>query len=204
MLKSHFAYNTMPEIEAVMRLQAVKRWHMIETTRTQTLAEHTANVAILATTIARTAPVMFFQTATVALGALVHDLSEAFLGDIPTHTKRLMQDLSSIEASVLTQAHSQLILKGGSPESRLLKLCDIIDGIRFIRIHGVDVTAKHAQEGLEEQLAQRLGEVALDWPLEVFHHVVERLSFYGYEKTGAFPPARFSESYARELDADLA
>jgi hypothetical protein len=47
-------------IETVMRLHSVKRWHMIDTTRIQTLAEHSANVALLAFYIARTAPRMFF------------------------------------------------------------------------------------------------------------------------------------------------
>lgn len=47
-------------LESIMRIQAVKRWHMIDTTRTQNLAEHSANVAMLAMLIALSAPIEFF------------------------------------------------------------------------------------------------------------------------------------------------
>ncbi|CAB4120823.1 HD domain containing protein, partial [uncultured Caudovirales phage] len=85
-------------IEAVMRFHAVKRWHMIDTTRQQTLAEHSANVALLAYHIALHAPLMIFGGALAVSGmALLHDIDEVFTGDIPTHTKQHLIGLQELE-----------------------------------------------------------------------------------------------------------
>jgi len=201
---SHFAYSKFPDLEVVMRLQAVKRWHMIETTRVQTLAEHTANVSLLGVAIALTTPGMFFVTSSVALTALVHDASESLIGDIPTHTKRLLGPLAkSLEAEVLPETFSSLV-NPGERERDLIKLCDLIDGIRFIRIHGVDMTADHAQEGLEEQLLGLLDRVFLKWPLEVYQHVRERIVFYGYEESGIGSKGHRSKNSQTGVPPDLA
>lgn len=179
-----FAYNKLPETEAVMRLQAVKRWHMVETTRTQTLAEHSANVALLAWSIARTSPGGYLSSANVVIIALVHDLGEAFLGDIPTPSKlRLGRDLiNEAELATLPSLYS-LTLKAATPtELLLIKLCDLADGIRFIRVHKVDGVGKWAQAGLEEQFSLRKVQARTEWPKEVFEHVLERVTFYAYEE----------------------
>lgn len=181
---SHHAYNKFPEMETVMRLQAVKRWHMIETTRIQTLAEHTANVALLAWVIALTSPGAFFQASSAASIALVHDTPEAFTGDIPSHTKRSLPPrlLDELERAVTPAIFFIPSMGPTSREALLVKLCDLADGIRFIRLHGVDVTARHAQTGLEEQLAAKWSEIS-GWPEVVITHVTERVNFYAYEES---------------------
>lgn len=171
-------------METVMRLQAVKRWHMIETTRIQTLAEHTANVALLAWVIALTSPGGFFQASSAANIALVHDTPEAFTGDIPSHTKRSLPPrlLDELERAVTPKVFFIPLMEPSSREALLVKLCDLADGIRFIRLHGVDVTAKHAQAGLEEQLATQWM-LAIKWPRHIYDHVFERVMFYAYEQS---------------------
>lgn len=167
-----------------MRLQAVKRWHMIETTRIQTLAEHTANVALLAWVIALTSPGGFFQASSVVTGALVHDTPEAFTGDIPSHTKRSLphQSLEELEKTVTPRIFFTPSTELSSDESILIKLCDLADGIRFIRLYGIDGTARHAQEGLERQLNMKWLE-AEHWPTVIVNHVMDRIRFYAYEKS---------------------
>lgn len=168
-------------VETVMRLHAVKRWHMIDTTRQQTLAEHSANVALLAMMIARTAPIEYFDTwAVVAAAALVHDLEEAFTGDIPTHTKKHLQGLSGLEDSV---RHPAFNVGVNGNTKNLIKLCDLADGIRFVRLHGVDLTAEHAKEGLEDQLLERfyVAEHDLKWSEHLLQHVRNQVMFYAYE-----------------------
>lgn len=168
-------------IETVMRLHAVKRWHMIDTSKQQTLAEHSANVALLAMMIARTVPFNFFGNPfTIAAAALVHDLEEAFTGDIPTHTKRRLSGIDILEAEVL---HSAFQVNISDNHKALIKLCDLADGIRFIRLHGVDLTATHAQEGLEDQYLDRINEcmLQLKWPAEVMDYVTDQITFYAYE-----------------------
>ena len=184
MSSEHYAYGEeWAHVEAVMRLHAVKRWHMIDTTRTQTLAEHTANVALLTYVVALKAPGMFFGPAyTAAAIALLHDLGEVFVGDIPTHTKRHLSGVDELERATLPRdlrPAAQI-----APEIKnLIKFCDLADGIRFIRLHGVDVTSDHAKDGLENQydlLRQRAFE---DWPEEVAKHVITTTTFYAYERS---------------------
>lgn len=182
-MNEFYAYGAeRAEIEAVMRFHAVKRWHMIDTTRTQTLAEHSANVAVLAYHIAHTAPGMFFGPAeNVVAAALMHDMAEVFTGDFPSHSKKHLFGINDLEEKVLPPS----FVIPQSPETELMiKLCDLADGIRFIRLHGVDVTARHAKEGTEAQLTARKAEAwdnGQGWPLEVYRMVLSAIQFYAYE-----------------------
>lgn len=190
-------------------MSAVKRWHMIETTRIQTLAEHTANVGLLAWTIAHNSPGTFFQPLDVLLSAMVHDLAEVFLGDIPTHSKPLIgvPAIKAAESQVLPTIFRRQEAIKGSSESLLIKLCDLADGIRFIRLHGVDVTARHAQEGLEAQLANKFAEAGWEWPAPVFTHAFNLVVFYAYETadvTGNSPQAVGIPIVVRAVAEDVA
>jgi hypothetical protein len=170
-------------IESVMRLQAVKRWHMIDTTRTQNLAEHSANVAVLAAMIAFTAPSFWFDDhSAIAMAALVHDIAEAFTGDIPSHTKRYLSDVKELEQSVIHPVF-KLGITINDHSKALIKLCDLADGVRFIRLHGVDMTASHAQEGLEDQIITKFDQLTTGgWPSNIIDHVRQHVMFYAYER----------------------
>ena len=167
-------------LEAAMRLHAVKRWHMIDTTRQQTLAEHSANVALLAYYIAVTSPEMFFGPAQgISAYALVHDLAEVFTGDVPSHSKRYLTGVGELEERVLPRMFQ---IEHTRNTRLMVKLCDLADGIRFVRLCGVDGTARHAKEGLEKQLADRKQDaVAMEWPDHVLEHVWQAINFYAYE-----------------------
>lgn len=181
MSNEHFAYGPeWAEVEAVMRLHAVKRWHMIDTTRQQTLAEHSANVAALAYVIAMRAPGMFFGPAYHVAGrALLHDIDEVFVGDIPTHTKRHLQDIRKLERSITPEIFHPAAAEHNT--DILVKFCDLADGIRFIRLHGVDITSRHAKEGLERQYQEKV--TTTNWPPHVLDHVVKMTTFYAYEQS---------------------
>jgi hypothetical protein len=189
MLSEFLAYGQERHaLETVMRLHAVKRWHMIDTTRQQTLAEHSANVALLAMTIAKTAPVNTFDTHTVVgAAALVHDIPEAFTGDVPTHTKRHIDSLDDLEEIVTPK---ELSIPASPATIALIKLCDLADGIRFIRLHGVDLTARHAQEGLEEQYIKKINWAIkeFEWSDNIHFHIHDNLMFYAYEANGGKAP----------------
>jgi len=178
----HLAYG--PDrhaVETVMRIHSVKRWHMIDTTRQQTLAEHSANVALLAMTIAMNAPIgVFGDPFVVAAAALVHDIPEAFTGDIPTHTKKHLEGLDDLEKAVL---HDNFQIRTSANQSTLIKICDIADGIRFIRLHGVDLTARHAREGLEAQFEKRFEAVVGQWTEGTIKIVRNTATFYAYENS---------------------
>lgn len=178
---SHYAYGEQKaEIETVMRFGAVKRWHMIDTTRQQTLAEHSACVAAMAYGIACKTP-FFGPPEVVAARALFHDMAEVFTGDIPSHTKRHINGINTLEDMLLPPVWGTR----GSPEIDLLiKLCDISDGIRFIRLHGVDITAVHARDGLEAQFKTRKHEALIaEWPEDARKIAFSWTHFYAYEQS---------------------
>ncbi len=173
------AYDeSMSGLETVMRLHSVKRWHMIDTTRQQTLAEHSANVALLVFYIVKTSPTFFFDSPeSAAVSALVHDLAEAFTGDIPSHTKKYLSGVDELESRLLNPVFDT---ETSVDTQTLIKMCDLADGIRFIRLHGVDLTAVHAREGLEAQLRKKFNEC--EWPERVHQHVWDLIRFYAHEK----------------------
>jgi len=169
-------------LEAVMRFHAVKRWHMIDTTRAQTLAEHSANVALLAYYIAKTTPEMFFGPAIyIATQGLIHDIPEVFTGDIPSHTKRAMEDGGALERLEHFVTPAVFVEPIDEDAKALIKFCDLADGIRFIRLHGIDATAKHAKNGLESQLEALALSVQPKWPAMIYRKVCKDVTFYAYE-----------------------
>lgn len=171
-------------VEAVQRMAHVTRWHMVSTTRQQTLAEHSCNVGMLAMLCARRAPGMFFgDPMHVSAAALVHDVGEVFTGDIPTPTKRLnpeFQDMIDSLELAYTPIEFQVMVSKGL--QWLIKVCDLADGIRFIREHGTGDIAKHARTGLETQLSQYHADATTVWgvPPTVVDVVTHLVRFYMY------------------------
>ena len=182
-------FATKPEyraVEAVIRIGSVKRWHMLDTSQTQTLAAHSANVSLLAMVVAATAPGMFFGPShVVAVAALLHDIGEVFSGDIPTPTKRVESGAIGRKIDELESVLTPAVLTMYKPDERvawLVKICDLADGIRFIRMHGQGITAKHALSGLQEQMiAKGMEAVDCGYPEEVVKHAIRMVHFYAYE-----------------------
>jgi hypothetical protein len=204
MLKDHdhYAFPDVPEIETVMRFGAVKRWHMIDTVRTQTLAEHSANVALLAFTIAVTAPAMYFGPAEYsALAGLLHDLPEVFTGDIPSPTKPHIQGLDEHERRVLPAIFQRDV----EPHvSKMVKICDLAEGLRFLNTHGPDgLITHHARNSVRNRFFDLLQEVELVWPAEVFDHVRTSAEFYSRE-AGNRPTTKYIKTDERTVAPDMA
>lgn len=170
-------------LETVMRLQAVKRWHMVNTHRQQSLAEHTANVALLAMLIARTAPGMYWGSSdSVAVAGLLHDLGEVFVGDIPSHTKRNLDITHEVHDAELKALPSEFIREFDVRTRTLVKFCDLADGIRFVRIYGVDTTGGYSRRHLEKQLDVLYEHLKQGGcPPEVAEHLRANVRFYAYE-----------------------
>jgi 5'-deoxynucleotidase YfbR-like HD superfamily hydrolase len=67
----------------VRRMMHTKRWGIINTNRTQTVAEHTAGVAILADQIAITRGLSESDHLALLRHCLYHDAFEVVTGDFP-------------------------------------------------------------------------------------------------------------------------
>jgi len=163
-------------IEAIVRAQAVKRWHMIDTTRMQSVAEHSANVAMLMYYISHHAPQAYFGSpAGAALSGLLHDISEAFTGDIPGHTKRELQGIDELESRLTPPT---LTYKVSDSVGLLMKLCDLADGVRFISAHGVGTDAGWARDCLIKKLNDKKAQATAEWPQVVYNSVVAKIDNY--------------------------
>ncbi len=128
-----------------MRLQHTQRWTIVPTTRPQSVAEHSFNVAIIVEAMMAIAPVSM-PTKSVITSALMHDSEEAILGDMPTPTKSKMRDLgfdpSQLDAMVSGRAELLPI------DCRyFLKAADLLDSIHFLTNFG---TGKRAAAVLKQ------------------------------------------------------
>lgn len=165
-------------VEAVSRLQSVKRWHMVDTTRTQTVAEHSMNVAMLAYYIAASAPELYFGSPErIMPAAMFHDIQEAFMGDIPTQTKKYLKGLDVLEDVLVPR---EFRYYPNPDHEMLVKICDLADGIHFIEKYGVDRVAVFAANGLRTAMVNKMVEAKAKWPERVHAHVNDKIQAYLY------------------------
>lgn len=163
-------------IEAITRFQSIRRWHMIDTTRSQSVGEHSANVGLLAYFISKTVPLSYFgRPEDVLAGAIMHDIAETFMGDIPTHTKKCLESVDTLEKSLIPAVFERCVLKD---VELLIKLCDLADGIRFIEHFGVGQPAIRAMDGLRDLLNIKFEDARARWPRDVFDLTCEIVHIY--------------------------
>lgn len=87
------------KLNLILRGGAVKRYHVMDTIRTQTVAEHSFGVAWLVWILTDGA-----LSADLLLHALAHDLAEHVTGDLPAPAKRslrIAEQFAAYEASVM-------------------------------------------------------------------------------------------------------
>lgn len=109
---------------------AVLRWHTNPPNRPQTVGEHSWAVALLAM---RFAPVALQNKLIKA--ALVHDIAEYELGDLPATAKwqyqHLRKEYNEAEAIVNNEAGLQEWLELSSNEANWLRLLDLTELLEF-------------------------------------------------------------------------
>lgn len=124
-----------------LRAGHVKRWHLINTSRDQTLAEHAYMVAVIAVQLYRQMsctigglPPHFLEA------ALMHDASEVRTGDIPTPGKKLIKAFAG--DGVFDEIDEVLWGGAGMPHMnpdyyKYIHVADLIEAATWIRENGV-------------------------------------------------------------------
>jgi hypothetical protein len=131
------------QLNDLMRSQYVKRWHIVNTAKSQSLAEHQFNVAMIAATIATKLKANNSFIKNVTILALMHDAPEIVMGDIPTPAKRRGSKEGVFEFKLPFDIHV-----GDSESARkIVKAADFLDAIHFVVENGV---GRHAQLALDD------------------------------------------------------
>lgn len=127
----------------------MKRWHLVNTTRVQSLAEHQFGVAILASEIAQRMGLVPQTVANVAAAALLHDADEVRAGDIPTPTKRRIKNHFGDDAFDVALGEFALPQTGDLPPMIrvIIKCADHLESLVFLSEHRV---GRHADAVMDD------------------------------------------------------
>ena len=120
-------------LKDILRAQNVKRWVIVNTSRGQSLAEHTFNVIAITRELCA---ILGIPDARTMKYAFDHDLDEILTGDIPTPAKKRL----GIEGGGYDGKSREMC---SDVEIAIVKLADILEAILFIEENGV---GQHASE----------------------------------------------------------
>lgn len=151
----------MSKIHELMRAGSVKRFHIVNTSRIQTLAEHQYGVAILSGEIAERLGFDAPAVALVVAAAMVHDSGETRSGDLPTPTKKKLREaFGDAFDDVLAQYDIPMSIP--AHVKTILKCADYLESMSFLIEHKV---GRHADAVMDDIMADafeffdRAGEV---------------------------------------------
>jgi 5'-deoxynucleotidase len=137
-----------------LRAGHVTRWHIVQTARTQSIAEHSYLVAVIAMHLHRAMGGSENEIHQTAVWGLFHDAAEIRTGDIPTPAKKLFREADGQMAGEpdIFERVDQLLFRvapyfdaGTCPSDTSLacvKLADAIEAAHWIRENGL---GRHAE-----------------------------------------------------------
>lgn len=147
------------EFHEFMRCGHVKRWHVINTTRQQTVAEHHYMVALIALELLKRTgmPMDTSSTFQLVMTALFHDMPEIRYGDMPTPGKKFIKDRFGEDAFDKMDATLMPVTPyiGGTLDpswESMVKLADKIEAAYWLSENGSGTHAKKVAELLLEQV----------------------------------------------------
>lgn len=94
------------------RMKFINRWSLMRNTRTENVAEHSHQVAIIAHCLATIEKVIFKKNVSAdraATIALFHETAEVITGDLPTPIKYFNKDINKAYKDIERQAEEKLL-----------------------------------------------------------------------------------------------
>lgn len=141
------------KINDLIRTSYVKRWHIVDTQKEQSVAEHSALVAYIAIDLIRNAPDVEDAYMFEAMWwALFHDAAEVILGDPPGNLK-LTPGFADVYKK-LTEHYAPGIynMEVSEISTQAVKIADLIESIRYIRRYGIGSESSIIEGDLLERL----------------------------------------------------
>lgn len=151
-----------------MRATHIDRFQLVRTMRKQTIAEHMWCVSVLVKEVATRAQM---DPAPLIKVALEHDIEEVITGDIPTPTKERAKEKGWDLNSLLDATDITCMLT--EEQKLILKVCDLLDGVRFLRFEGVGQHAKAVEQRLFGTINTLTREFASDALRKVLRSVID-------------------------------
>ncbi len=145
-------------IHEKLRLCTISRWGMVNTSKHQSVAEHSFNVALIASELIwrmgrnLSIPAKRLIKDTLAI-AIQHDMMEVLVGDIPSPTKSLISahcgdNWHHMMHDVDPEEYAKC--REGDPMLRaVVKCADYIEAIAFLDMYGVGGQSKKVVSWLE-------------------------------------------------------
>jgi len=154
-----------------MRAGHVRRWHIVATSREQTIAEHMYRVGLITEELLRVLGLLDWGNS-ITLNAMewarVHDLHEVVTGDMPSNAKRMLgeggRQLLDRTAHAVDQSISDLAFcvspDGECPlAGYIVKVADLAEACGWIRDFGVGAHARQVYDGLRQALSRAIADL---------------------------------------------
>lgn len=155
-----------------LRASYTKRWTIINTSRQQTIAEHSFNVAMISYRLG----ILFdwngmmhhSEAMELQSWALLHDIVEIYTGDMPTPFKRALEkhgaDILAAEEDFLKEYGGMARDAEGSVYGMIVKFADLLEAIWFLKDHGIGEHAKRVLAGLYDNLYDMIDKYEIEHP----------------------------------------
>ena len=158
------------KIKELMRTGHVKRWHIVRVGREQTIAEHMYRVWLICEEIGARSHMEWHRRIQMERIALVHDIPEVVMGDIPTPTKLVIGDntecLDKLEEGIdkVNQWFIQEMRESDPILVDVVKLADMIEAIHFLKEEGIGDHARSVRSLITDQYHDKLKNTRQKYP----------------------------------------
>jgi len=157
-----------------LRASYVKRWILVNTSREQSVAEHSFNVAMIVRHMCHSMGMGGHESAILIELALAHDLDEVITGDIPTVTKDRYRKMG-FEPNDLTAGWD--IEPSDGRDKAMIKIADIMEARVWIIDHAIGRHASKVCQMVDRQYEGMMHALSTEHPLihhaarEAFHQI---------------------------------
>lgn len=172
------SFNKPMTLREKLRANTVKRWHIIDTTRQQTVAEHSFNVCLFVEQICRLCGLANLTPDAIQL-AIHHDIPEVVTGDMPSTAKRYWGVDDKDRAILL----DDLSVTDHKFVSEIVKLADLLDAVLFLQLYGVGRHSQAVRSDIIEQILN-LDIVRFDYEDELRAFIHEVISWETIDDDG--------------------